>query len=352
MAIEARTLSIPYGSATNYFTRSNLDADVALAGFNMPLRLWLNTSGTATYNSNAMNILYPNANAHPVKAHISTNLGVLGSAAGACYLKFNNVTVGSSTGLTGGGSIIYRNIDTDLTNDAVINSNKSSSIVWNLTQASTGLLTATTLGSNGSASAETAADTSPITKIELSLYFNKWTVQALIGEPETTANAITYTSIEVSNSNPWDQDSITFTANLTSQGNFKGWYKDLACTELVSTANPYTTTATEDITLYAYVAALAQSITINKDSNLTSATVQQVGETTEYTFTATYPNNVIFLGWYSDVNKTTLVSNQSTFTTTISNSVTLYTDSIALEYEVYRGEKKASDIYIGDYHFS
>lgn len=352
MAIEARILNINYGSAKNYFTIANLDADVTLAGFNMPLRLWLNESGTATYNSNAMSILYPNANAHPVKAHISTNLGVLGSPAGAVYLKFDDTTVGSSTGLSGSNGIIYRNIETDLTNDAIANSTKSSSIVWNLTQASTGFLVAASLGSNGSASAESAVDVTPITQIGLSLYFNRWTAQALIGEPEVVANAITYTSITVSNSNPWDQDSITFTANLTSQGNFKGWYKDLGCTELVSTDNPYTTTATEDITLYAYVAALAQRITIVNDSNLTSTSVRQVGETTEYTFTATYPNNVIFLGWYKDASKTTLVSNQPTFTTTITETTTLYTDSVALEYEVYQGEKKIPDIYIGDYQFS
>ena len=175
MAIDARTLSIPYGSAKTYFTTANLDADQSLGGYNMPLRLWLNTSGTATYNSNAMNILYPNATAHPIKAHVITNLGVLGSPAGACYLKIDNTTIDSSTGLAGGSGITYRNIDIDLTNDAITNSTKASSIVWQLTQASTGLLVATALGSNGNATAETADDTSPNAKIELSLYFNRWT---------------------------------------------------------------------------------------------------------------------------------------------------------------------------------
>lgn len=356
MAIDARTLSIPYGSAKTYFTTANLDADQSLGGYNMPLRLWLNTSGTATYNSNAMNILYPNATAHPIKAHVITNLGVLGSPAGACYLKIDNTTIDSSTGLAGGSGITYRNIDIDLTNDAITNSTKASSIVWQLTQASTGLLVATALGSNGNATAETADDTSPNAKIELSLYFNRWTAQALIGTPETTsetpANAITYNSITVSNANPWDYDTVQFKVNLTSSGIFKGWYSDEACTQLVSTDNPYSATITADTTLYAHVAAITYTINVVKDSNITETSVVQIGETSNYKFTATYPENVEFLGWYKDSAKLKLMSTNNPMTTTITAATTVYTDSVALEYEVYRGDTKVSDMYIGDYQFS
>ncbi len=358
MAIEARTLSIPYGNAKTYFTTANLDADASLGGYNMPLRLWLSTSGTATYNSNAMALLYPNATAKPVKAHINTNLGVLGTPAANAYLKFGGTVVYSSTNMTGssGTAREYRNIDVDVTNNAISNSNKATTILWNLTQASTGLLVAATLGSTGNASSSQAAGDEPIGGVNLSLYFNRWTAQALIGTPETTsetpANAITYTSITVSNANPWDYDTVQFKVNLTSSGIFKGWYSDEACTQLVSTNNPYSTTITADTTLYAYVAAITYTIDIVKDSNITETSVVQIGETSKYKFTATYPENVEFLGWYSDSNKLQLLSTDNPMTKTITAATTVYTDSVALEYEVYRGDTKVSDMYIGDYQFS
>lgn len=356
MSIEARTLSIPYGSAKTYFTTANIDADASLGGYNMPLRLWLSTSGTATYNSGAMTLLYPNATAKPVKAHINTNLGVLGTPAANAYLKFGDTTVYSSTGMTGssGTAREYRNIDIDVTHDAISNSNKSTSIVWNLTQASTGLLVAATLGSTGNASSSQAAGDEPISGVNLSLYFNKWTAKALIGTPETDtpANAITYNSITVSNANPWDCDTVQFKADLTSSGIFKGWYSDEACTQLVSNDNPYSTTITADTTLYAYISAKTYDITVVKDSNITSTSVVQIGETSNYKFTAYYPENVEFLGWYSDATKLSFLSTDNPATISITSNTTAYTDSVALEYEVYQGDTRVSDMFIGNYQFS
>lgn len=358
MAIDARTLSISYGSAKTYFTTANIDTDASLGGYNMPLRLWLNKSGTATYNSGAMSLLYPNATAKPIKAHINTNLGVLGTPAANAYLEFGGAVVYSSTNMVGssGTAREYRNIDIDVTNDAISNSNKSTTILWNLTQASTGLLVAATLGSTGNASSSQAAGDEPIAGVNLSLYFNRWTTQALIGTPETTsetqANAITYNSITVSNANPWDYDTVQFKVNLTSSGIFKGWYSDEACTQLVSTDNPYSATITADTTLYAHVAAMTYTINVVKDSNITETSVVQIGETSNYKFTATYPENVEFLGWYSDSAKTKLISTNNPTTQSITSNTTVYTDSVALEYEVYRGDTKVSDMYIGDYQFS
>lgn len=58
------------------------------------------------------------------------------------------------------------------------------------------------------------------------------------------------TSATVSDAEPWDGDSVTFTATLKSGATFDGWYSDAACTQLVSTSLSYTTTAA-DLTLYA-----------------------------------------------------------------------------------------------------
>jgi hypothetical protein len=129
MAMEARTLDVQYGNTSNYVTTSNLDKDASLGGYYMPLRLWLNASGTATYNSNAMNILYPNATAHPVKMHITSSYGVLGAPIGNAHLKVDNTTVWSIVNVSNGS----QNIDAEVEHTALSNSTKTSSIVWNLT---------------------------------------------------------------------------------------------------------------------------------------------------------------------------------------------------------------------------
>ena len=60
MAVEGRTLDVQYGNTKTYYTVTNLDIDVSLLGSKMPLRLWLNTTGTATYTAAAKAILFPN----------------------------------------------------------------------------------------------------------------------------------------------------------------------------------------------------------------------------------------------------------------------------------------------------
>lgn len=57
-------------------------------------------------------------------------------------------------------------------------------------------------------------------------------------------------AVSVSNSAPYEGDSVTFTAALKQGATWHGWYSDAACTQLVSTSQVYTTDAA-DLTLYA-----------------------------------------------------------------------------------------------------
>ena len=78
---------------------------------------------------------------------------------------------------------------------------------------------------------------------QLTLYFNRYSCAA-----NAVGNGIA--SATVSDAEPWDGDSVTFTATLAAGAAFDGWYSDAACTQRVSTSLSYTTTAT-DLTLYA-----------------------------------------------------------------------------------------------------
>lgn len=355
MAVEGRTLDVQYGNTKTYYTVTNLDIDASLLGFKMPLRLWLNTTGTATYTAAAKAILFPNQYAHPVKVGLTTNLGVLNTPKLNMYFKADGTTIYSETDLSGTGSdlIVYRNIDVqNITNDILATITKNSVLTLTLTQASTGLLVAGCLGAENR-----AYDATP--GIKTTMYFNRWHVQALPGikatsnEANSQANALPYNSITVSNSNPWDYDEVTFNVSLAANGIFKGWYSDAECTQLVSPLESYTTRITADTTLYAYTDFAEHAINIVEDSNVkdTSVTPHQEG-TSNYTFTVNYDPNVTFLGWYSDAEKKKPISMEKIFSQEVQQDTTIYTDSVKLEYEVYQGDKRIKENYIGDYKFS
>lgn len=355
MAVEGRTLDVQYGNTKPYYTVTNLDIDASLLGFKMPLRLWLNTTGTATYTAAAKAILFPNQYAHPVKVGLTTNLGVLNTPKLNMYFKADGTTIYSETDLSGTGSdlIVYRNIDVqNITNDILATITKNSVLTLTLTQASTGLLIAGCLGAENR-----AYDATP--GIKTTMYFNRWHVQALPGikatsnEANSQANALPYNSITVSNSNPWDYDEVTFNVSLAANGVFKGWYSDAECTQLVSPLESYTTRITADTTLYAYTDFAEHAINIVEDSNVrdTSVTPHQEG-TSNYTFTVNYDPNVTFLGWYSDAEKKKPISMEKIFSQEVQQDTTIYTDSVKLEYEVYQGDKRIKENYIGDYKFS
>lgn len=79
--------------------------------------------------------------------------------------------------------------------------------------------------------------------LDLTLYFTQYSCSA-----NAAGNGIQ--SASVSDSAPYEGDTVTFTATLKSGATFHGWYSDAACTQLVSSNQTYTCSAA-DLTLYA-----------------------------------------------------------------------------------------------------
>ena len=222
--VVGRTLLIEYGDAETYLTASNCSLDVKVLGVEMAVRKYLQSqNGYATLNSTAMDILYPNSTAHPIKMDSEYRAGLLSSSS-APYIEtqFNGTTVLKHTVETTTPGETFA--DSNIVATAISNSTKSSTLRFHLYCARTQALA--------------------MNNISLTLYFNQYACSA-----NTAGNGVE--SASVSDATPWDGDSVTFTATLKSGATWHGWYSDAACTQLVSTAQTYTTNAA-DLTLYAY----------------------------------------------------------------------------------------------------
>lgn len=245
----ARTLAMPYGGTAQYVTlNSNVRADYSIIGIEANLILYnRGTTGYCTLNSDAMNVLYPTATAHPYRLDHYMKGGSVPQNNTNCYihLLFDGTAVQLETNWTDD-----RNVERNMLNctvSAVTNSTRSSTIRY-------------VLGVNRKSIAQ-ATGTNDISII---LYFWQYSCVA-----NTAGNGVT--SASVSNDTPWDGDSVTFSATLKSGATWHGWYSDAACTQLVSTAQTYTTTAA-DLSLYAYA---------TKDTTATGIYLKQNGAYTQ-----------------------------------------------------------------------
>ena len=145
-------------------------------------------------------------------------------------------------------------------------------------------------------------------------------------------------TVSVSNAEPYEGETVTFSAGLYNGANFDGWYSDEACTQLVSSSLTYSTIAAADLILYA-------KATIDSDiyncaavagENITSVSVSDdsVVSGDSVTFTAQLNEGYPFDGWYSDSSYTTLVSTENPYTTTITSDTTLYAKATKISYSV------------------
>ena len=134
-------------------------------------------------------------------------------------------------------------------------------------------------------------------------------------------------SISVSNTEPYEGETVTFSAELYNGANFYGWFSDANCTQLVTSNTIYTISAT-DITLYAK--ATIEANTYNcaavAGENIASAAVSDnsVVSGDSVTFTAQLNEGCLFDGWYSDSSYTNLVSLENPYTVAITADTTLY----------------------------
>ena len=148
-------------------------------------------------------------------------------------------------------------------------------------------------------------------------------------------------SVSVSNAEPYEGETVTFSAELYNGANFDGWYSDESCTQLVSSSLTYSTTAAADLILYA-------KATIDSDiyncsavagENIISATVSDdsVVSGDSVTFTAQLNEGCLFDGWYSDSSYSTLVSTSNPYTISITSDTTLYAKGTKISYSVSVG---------------
>lgn len=165
-------------------------------------------------------------------------------------------------------------------------------------------------------------------------------------------------SVSVSNAEPYEGETVTFSAELYNGANFDGWYSDESCTQLVSSSLTYSTTAA-DLILYAKA-----TINVNiyncsavAGENIASASVSDdsVVSGDSVTFTAVLNEHCTFDGWFSDSNYTTLISTANPYTAIITSDTTLYAKGTKISYSVSVGTAEhgaatvsANTAYYGD----
>ena len=278
------------------------------------IRKWLNgsNSGYATLNDAAKNVLYPTSTACPFKL----DSGIRGSrSAGSMTvnLEFGGTVVHSESFTS---TSLSTKTSTNITSSAVTSSTRNTQIRWNVR------------GKNG--------DNQRVAHVKLVLYFNQYTMSANKG---TGANGIQ--SVSVSNSSPYQGDTVTFTPKLINGATWDGWYSDAECTQLVSTNQNYSVSPSSDITLYAKatIAAVVYNCSAVAGENIASVSVSDEsvvsGEST--IFTAVPSEHCTFDGWYSDSNYATLVSTVNPYTATITSDTTLYAKGTKISYSVRVG---------------
>nr|DAN91592.1 MAG TPA: hypothetical protein [Caudoviricetes sp.] len=218
MRVEGRQIRIVYDNAKQYLTADNCAVGVESYGHGVVIKSTAR-SGYAIFNDAAKAILFPNAVAKPVKADSRI----------ACGASTNNKN--NYCSLEFGGTEVHKVLcsadvgeQDGLTSAAITSATSATTIRYHLHINTVFVAAACSVG-------------------QLTLYFNRYSCAAM-----TAGNGIA--SATVSDAEPWDGDSVTFTATLVAGATFDGWYSDAACTQRVSTSLSYTTTAA-DLMLYA-----------------------------------------------------------------------------------------------------
>ena len=308
--VVSKTLQLEKSNVEQYCSANGLSLNAG--GY--AIRKWLNgsTSGYATLNDAAKNVLYPTATAHPFKID-SEIRGSRSAGSMTVNLEFGGTVVHSQSFTS---TSLSTKTSTNITSSAVTSSTRNTQIRWNVK------------GKNG--------DNQRVAHVKLVLYFNQYTMSANKG---TGANGIQ--SVSVSNSSPYQGDTVTFTPKLVNGATWDGWYSDAACTQLVSTEQNYSVSPSSDITLYAKatIDAIVYNCIAVAGENIASATVNNdsvvAGE--NVTFTANPSGHCTFDGWFSDSNYATLVSTANPYTATITSDTTLYAKGTKISYSVRVG---------------
>ena len=149
-------------------------------------------------------------------------------------------------------------------------------------------------------------------------------------------------SVSVSNAEPYEGETVTFSAELNIGASFDGWYSDESCTQLVSSNLTHSITAAADLTLYAKatITATVYNCSAVAGENVTSATVDdRVAAGDSAIFTAVVPSYCVFDGWYTALTGGTKVSGDNPYTAVINSDTTLYARATKIVYTVQVGSQ-------------
>ena len=221
MATEVtRNLYIDYDNAKTYLTAHGVSLQINIAGTKVAVRHYMNgaKTGYATINSAGMAALFPSDTAIPHKLDLGSHIGQLVSnSKNWVEFRIDGTALERFSGGTGAFTRTY-------TNETVRAFRKNSTFM-------------------GYHNAPNTVNGTSYRYLNLTLYFTQYAC---------AANAVGkgIQSVSVSNSSPYQGDTVTFTAALKSGAAWHGWYSDAACTQLLSTSLTYTTAAA-DLTLYA-----------------------------------------------------------------------------------------------------
>ncbi len=227
--VVTKELNITVDNAKTYCTADHLD----LADQTYAFKKYFNdsTDGYATLNDAAKEVIFPSATARPFKADSEISASRSG---GTCIvaLQFNGADVHSES-----FTAITQRVKSKsgITDAALTGSTRSTQIRWHVH------------GKNG--------DSQRVKHVILKLYFNQYTMQA-IGDGVTTAS--------VSNTSPYQGDSVTFSVAVPNGVIWFGWYSDPACTILVSSDQNYSVSPESDLTLYAKTVKVGSGVYLKR----------------------------------------------------------------------------------------
>ena len=219
-----RNLYIDYDNAKTYLTAHGGSLHINIAGNKVAIRHYMNgaRTGYATINSAGMDVLFPSDTAIPNKLDVESYIGqMVSNSKNWVEFRIDGTVLERFPGSTKEFTRTYDN--------ATVKSFRKNSTFMSYHNAPNTV--------NGTS----------VRRLSLTLYFTQYSCSANVA-----GNGVQ--SASVSDSAPYEGDTVTFTANVKAGATFHGWYSDAACTQLVSTDQTYTTAAA-DLTLYAKATA-------------------------------------------------------------------------------------------------
>ena len=310
MAIEKSfQLYINEHNVKNYFTTSGGALNGAAIGGKYITMRTSSTTATFTMNDAGRDVLFPSAaaKAHKVDVWAQT------------IATLNNSKNTINVAIAGQNAIATERIHTSLTEH-------TGSVSGSFTKSNTSAVYTIKIVNGFHAAG--VRDTS------ITAYFTQYACAA-----NKSGNGVK--SVSVSNAEPYNGETVTFSAELYNGANFDGWYSDESCTQLVSSSLTYSTTAAADLALYAKATIDADIYNCSAvaGENIVSVSVsdESVVSGDSATFTAQLNEECLFDGWYSDSSYSTLVSTLNPYTTPITSDTTLYAKGTKISYSVSVG---------------